>query len=392
MKSDSEQPDSKTGKNKRRYRNGVCKYGKKWWICVKYKGKKIEKRTDANNIDEAKVCRDAAYDELKARFTPNAPASQKFLSRFVTLEQAAQLWYADKKGKVAERYREQMLEAVGIHMSEWKGYPVDAVTSDIMSQAVTKYLGTDGKKVLKGKSISVKHTIGGANRLIRLVSALYGWMMDIKKWFDVRPWRHSQLKSQKEQEPVVWTEDIQTFVNKVDDSTSKRIIRLSIRMQIGLGLRETETATADWKWFERRLKTFSPGLTKSKRPRSIPVPPSLYPLLIEEWERQGKPASGHILKYRDEGKPVYRGFTRNAIASAGRKMGIVGLHPHRLRASWATAHHEQGTKIDVIMDMAGHKYESTTRLYILKRSKDATEAQDRVSQAMGFRTSHPLIS
>jgi integrase len=155
-------------------------------------------------------------------------------------------------------------------------------------------------------------------------------------------------------------------------------------MQIGLGLRETETATADWKWFERRLKTFSPGLTKSKQSRSIPVPPSLYPLLIEEWERQGKPASGHILKYRDGEKPVYRGFSRNAIASAGRKMGIVGLHPHRLRASWATAHREQGTEIDVIMEMAGHKYESTTRLYIVKRSKDATDAQDRVSKAMGF--------
>ncbi|MEI6569288.1 MAG: hypothetical protein WCR20_21590, partial [Verrucomicrobiota bacterium] len=200
MKSDSEQPDSKTGKNKRRYRNGVCKYGKKWWICVKYKGKKIEKRTDANNINEAKVCRDAAYDELKARFTPNSPASQKVLSKFLTLEQAALLWYDEKKGSVSERYREQMLEAVRIHMAEWKDLPVDSITCAIMGQAVAKYLNTDGSKTLKGKTIAVKHSKGGANRVIRLISALFGWMVKVMKWFDIRPWRFDELDVQQEVE------------------------------------------------------------------------------------------------------------------------------------------------------------------------------------------------
>ena len=395
-------------RKKRHYTNGICKFGNVYWICIRRNGIKVERSTDATTRAEAdlilsdlkkelpKLIRSTQLKTQGSLLTPVQPAPvatpatvvaqavQTVLGISHSLEQSALQWQKDKKGKVSDRYLAQMLEAVQIHMKDWKHWDVSDISSDVMNLATTAYLATDGKKVLKGKTISVPHTTGGANRLIRLMSALFGYIVETKQWLPARPWKCKEGKVQKTSEPIVWPENTQQFLTKVDESTSKSIIRMGVRMQIGMGLRETETSTADWRWLDRRTQTYCPGKTKNRDSREVPIPIWLFEELMAEWERQGRPARGLIIPYKDGEKPVYRGYTKNAIAAAGKKIGVEGLHPHRLRWTFATGHHENFTKPSTLMKMLGHKHQSTTDGYIIHRSVDAREAQERLAKAQGF--------
>lgn len=377
--------DSKPKKNKnsakRKYINGLCKFGKYWWVCVKRKGIKIERSTGCTNRQDAEVVLEAIRKKLG--FASQGIAT---LGPFDTpsLEEAAVQWHAVKEGHVSERYREQLLMAVRVHMAKWKHMPLHEITNSVMEEAVHQYSQNPGTKTLKGKTYSVTHSTGGSNRLIRLISALFGWAVKTKKWMSIRPWDISEEAIQEEPRAIVWPEQVQEFLRLVNLSTRSKNIRLSISMQIGLGLRETETSTAEWSWFKQRSRVYTPGKTKNKKTREIPVPGWLYDLLVMHWEDQGKPSGGLILQYKDDSEPIYRGFTKNAISSAGGKLGVIGLHPHRIRATFASAHFESGTTVSTIMNMLGHKHERTTFRYIERRSKDATEAQNRVASLMGF--------
>lgn len=377
-------PAKKKPRPKRKYKNGLCKFGKFWWVCIKKDGKKIERSTGCTTKEAALLVLASLHDSMACK-----KLGIQYQGPFdvPTLEEAALEWHKVKEKSVSPRYREQMLEAVRIHMRDWKDLPITEITSEVMEQVIHDYNANNGTKTLKGVEVSVEHSEGGGNRIIRLISALFGWCVRTKKWISERPWDCAECKVQEISRPILWPEQVQEFLSNVEKSTESRIIRLSIFMQIGLGLRESETATANWRWFKRRNAIFEPSITKNRKIRAIPVPAWLNNLLIEEWERQGQPSAGLILPYGGLDQQVYRGFTKNAIASAGKKMGVDGLHPHRLRATFCTAHFEAGTTINTIMIMVGHKHQATTMRYIETRSKDAREAQDEVAVAMGFKSS-----
>jgi len=281
-----------------------------------------------------------------------------------------------------------MVEVIETHFAKWNHLSLDEISTEICEEARRRYLATKGSKMLKGKTIEVPHSIGGANRLIRLVSALYGWALK-RKLISARPWHLGERKVQQVPRVVLWPEQVRPFFEAVRKHTRSRVITFSIQFQIGLGLRETETATARWEWISWRTEIFNPGSTKNRKTRQIPIPGWLLDGLKTEWQRQGKPSTGLIFEEAN-----HRGFTKNAVRAAGVDLGIEGLHPHRLRATFATAHFESGTPLSQIMLMLGHEKPPTTMRYIETRPKGAAEAQAKVAEAMGLGSLHgsPLVS
>lgn len=366
-----------------KYRNCIGKNGKYWWVCLHRGGKKIERSTKCTDRSDAEAVRDELIRQHGlARFNLEVPGP--FDPPTVpTLLETAKEFALVHDGVVSSRYRQQMVEAVERHLAPHKDLPLDQLTTEMLELARKQYLHSVGRKTLKSIEYVVGHSTGGANRLIRLISALYGWAIKSRNYIESRPWTIQESRVQRAPRPVVWPEQVQGFLSAVEKRSKSKIIRLSIRMQIGLGLRESETATADWRWINWRSEVYSPGITKNRRTRQIPIPRWLLELLKAVWEEAGKPAKGLILTYRDE-KTVYRGFTKNAVASAGNDIRIKGLHPHRLRATFATAHWENGTPLAQIVLMMGHEKPETTLRYIETRPKEAAEAQAKVARAMGF--------
>lgn len=365
-----------------KYRNCLGKNGKYWWVCINRGQKKIERSTRCTDRSDAEAVRDEIIRQLGlAKFDLVVPGPLD--KKIPTLLATAKEWASMHQGVHSERYLAQMVEAVETHFAPYKDTPIDQFTTEMMEGARKRYLATQGRKTLHGVEVRVGHTIGGANRLIRLLSALYGWAIKKRKYIDRKPWDLTETKVQEVPRPIVWPEQVQSYLKAVDAHTAKLAIRMGIRIQIGLGLRESEAGGARWEWLSWRQSEYVPGETKNRRTRKVPIPAWLLGLFKKEWLRQGKPSRGLILPDM-EGDQKARGFTKNATREAGEDLDIQGLHPHRLRATFCTAHFELGTPLSQIMLMMGHKRPSTTLKYIETRAKGAAEAQAKVAAAMGF--------
>ncbi|MBS1729859.1 MAG: tyrosine-type recombinase/integrase [Bacteroidetes bacterium] len=193
-----------------------------------------------------------------------------------------------------------------------------------------------------------------------------------------------------------WPEQVQAFLREVDrgafawsgqvvEREREPHVRLAIRLQIGLGLRETEALGFRWEWLDRRNRVYTPGATKNRKTRIIPVPEWLFLELEQLWETAKRPATGFAMLGEDH-RPHRKGFTLRPVKASGAQLRIVNLHPHRLRATFATSHWEAGTALAQIQQMLGHKDPETTMRYIVMRPKETAAAQDKVAAMMGFRS------
>jgi integrase/recombinase XerC len=238
------------------------------------------------------------------------------------------------------------------------------------------------------------HTEGGANNLVKNLSSLLGWCVD-QGFIEARPFKIKALKAQERPEGIVWPEQVQAFLEvayKGGRSHSKQPDKppehsyTAMRMMLTLGLREDEALTARWEWFDERRMVYSPGKTKNRKVREIPVPPALALHLgaIRNGKEKGlilpskkKSANGHEL-------PHNKNFTQKPVKRCAEALKIYGLTPHRLRATFATTHFEAGTPISQIQQMMGHDDPQTTMGYIVQRPKDQHESQARVEALQGF--------
>jgi integrase len=165
--------------------------------------------------------------------------------------------------------------------------------------------------------------------------------------------------------------------------------RLAIRLQLLAGLREQEALGFRWEWMSWRRGVYSPGETKSRKTREIPLAETLLGLLRARWETQGRPASGLAMPDEETGEAHKKGYTSRTVRLSGRRVDVVGLHPHRLRATFATTLWEIGTPLVQISLMMGHTRPETTLGYIVQRRKDQAEAILRMAAAMGVTTRKP---
>jgi integrase len=133
------------------------------------------------------------------------------------------------------------------------------------------------------------------------------------------------------------------------------------------------------------------GEAKNRKVREVPIPDWLM-LHLGDMRPKGT-TRGLILVAgtNEEGEQIshHKNFTAKPVARIGRKLRILGLTPHRLRATFATAHFEAGTPLSQIQQMLGHEDPQTTMGYIVQRPKDQIKAQSRVAKSMGFRSTSP---
>lgn len=369
----------------RRYKNGLAKVGRYWWICFKRGKVKVERSTGCTNRADAEYVLNEEKRKLGLRRLGIALPESVLAPQ---LETVVREWADAHRGVLSERYLDQALESLDRHWAGIAKDPLNEISTEKIDKLRSTYLSTSGYKTLKGHRITVPHTLGGWNRQVRLLSAVFGWAIRDRKYISSRPWHARERKVQQTGRPVVWPEQVQAYLKAVDAHTRKTVIRLGIRMQLGLGLRESEAGGARWEWLTWRQEEYLPGDTKNRKTRRIPIPGWLLDLLLAEWNRQGRPTGGLILPDAEDEQKA-RGFTKNAIREAGDDNGIPGLHPHRLRATFATTHYEAGTHLSEIQQMMGHEKPTTTLRYIEMRQVRAAEAQAKVAAAMGFSPGSP---
>lgn len=308
-----------------------------------------------------------------------------------TLRAAFHAWDERQTGVVVDAHRAAMRVAILQHCSEELDLQLEQLDTPTVEALRTRYMAAAG------------HSEGGANAALKLLSSLLGWCVR-QGWLQARPFKLAPLKPQQEAKPVLWPEQVQAFLAEVDrrcgrtwawkkpDPRPLPHAATAIRMMVGLGLREDEALNARWEWIDWRRQVLALAKTKSRKLREIPVPDWLLQHLAGL--HPTTPTHGLVLPDHDpsgQPRPHTRMLTTKPIARASTELKLGHLTPHALRRTFATAHFETGTPLSQIQQMLGHQDPETTMRYILQRPRAQAEAQAKVAEAMGFKSSPPLV-
>ena len=316
-----------------------------------------------------------------------------------TLAKALAEWRGAHQGVISDRHMVNVTRAVELHAAALLDTPIDAITLRDLEKLRSAYLLGTG---IGYHEAQLTHTDGGANKMIFHLRTVLTWCGN----HDLGPRevpRLAPLAAQEGAQGVVWPEQVQAFLAEawkggIDHRAKVRLLPHSataICLMLGLGLRENEALGACWEWLDARRQVYVVGRAKNRRLREVPLPGWLARHLANLRTTQGQPARGLILPVgldeKGQGIPHGPGFTTKSVARCAAALKISALTPHRLRATFATAHFELGTPLSQIQQMMGHKDPATTMRYIVQRPKDQAEAQERVAAAMGFESGPPTV-
>ena len=257
-----------------------------------------------------------------------------------------------------------------LHWAALAELPADQISTAEVEDMRQAYLAGEGRR-----------SKGGANKVVASLVTVLSWAVR-RGLLPVVPFKVEKLKAQKAVKAVVWPEQIRQFLraSRACRNTDSRMAMLGC---LTMGLREGEARGLRWEWCDWTAQLYRVGRAKDRDVRAIPMHPFFYRVLRARWRALGRPSYGLVLKASDAAEHR-AGYLRKPVATAARALHIVGLHPHRLRASFATACWEAGASIAQIQTWLGHENESTTMLYIVKRDLDGRQVQARVALASGY--------
>jgi integrase len=318
-------------------------------------------------------------------------------SEALSLAQGLARWLEAHAG-ASPGHQANVRRAVELHAKALLDTPMDQIHAGELEHLRVAYLRTKG---LGYHQAHLPHSTAGADKVVHHVRLVLAWCGQ-RGLGPGAPPKPAPLWAQQRVKAVVWPEQVQAFIAEADrggaDHATKgpRLIPHSataIRLLLALGLREEEALGARWEWFDTRRQVYRVGRSKNGGVREVPVPEWLSDHLEHLRTLQGGPRKGLILPMsldKDGHQvPHQRRFTAKPVARCAAKLQIHGLTPHRLRATFATAHFEAGTPLSQIQQMLGHEDPETTMRYIVQRPKDQAEAQEKVAQAMGFSPQSP---
>ena len=216
------------------------------------------------------------------------------------------------------------------------------------------------------------------NQRLRCVKLVLNWLIR-RGVLSKLPFVVPMIKLQKKPRVIVPVEKSAVWQESVVRIAGSRwSLATAVMMAFALGLREGEALGARWEWIDWELCTYSPGETKDRKTVPIPMPPWLVDRL-----RQRK-RSGGLIAPSPRGGEYSPGATWALIREASAAVGVVGLHPHRLRANFATRLSEDGIPVQDIQRLLRHRSLLTTAGYLEPSMDRVAEAQNRVAERLGL--------
>ena len=347
------------------YSKGLIKIGNFWHYRISAQGELLRGSTKCSSHADAVRW----LERLRAKIALEGIG----IREVPTLRQALEGWsesapLTNQKGQV-----DSMRSAILNHFFSLLDVRIDRLTTDKVQAVLLSYIRGEGNG--PGRQ---KHTTGGANALLLRLNTLLGWALR-SGLITKKPHQVRRFKRQEKPRPVVRADKAKDFLAAVEVGTTSKDLQLAVALMLGLGLRESEALGARWEFWDQVRGHLVIGrledgefFTKGGEARRLPLPPWLLERMNTRWEADGKPTEGLILpgatklvKRKKVVFPHQPGFTKKIVVKAGYAIGLPGLTPHRLRASFATALVlEAGVSLPQAKEMLGHKDIQTTMKYV----------------------------
>ncbi|WP_235366167.1 tyrosine-type recombinase/integrase [Caballeronia zhejiangensis] len=333
----------------------LSKVGKIYHCRFTIDGKRVQKSTSETNRHRAeeaaqRIFREAALWARKGRVIP-------------TLRELVAQWISTHQNVASASHLKGMERFARLHLFDLADMPISCLTTEAVEAARSKLLTT--------------HAAGAANHWTRQIRLVCNWAVR-REVVPAIPFRIKMIKVQRRPRATLPVDLTAQWLAALDARASDAV-RLAVRLMLGMGLRESETATARWEWIDTVRQTYTPGMTKGREAEPLPMPAWLIDYL-----RPYRKPSGLIVA-RTDGRQYARGFTRLPIGAANHAIGISHITPHRLRGTFATLLSENGAPVQSVQRTLRHKDVRTTIGYLEVDMHRVAIAQGRMADAWSLR-------
>ena len=165
----------------------------------------------------------------------------------------------------------------------------------------------------------------------------------------------------------------QAEFDAVLQSTANPKHRLQLILMHDAGLRVTECCRVRWELCDFRTRKLTVESLKVRKPkpgskptkpktRVIPMSARLYQAFVSYAEKSGK-SEGYCFPGKDGQAPGRSSVNMLLKRLEAKTPEVEGLHPHKLRHSFATDLRAQGADLTDLADLLGHGDTKTTRIY-----------------------------
>ena len=334
----------------------LFKVGKIWHFRFQIAGRRMQRSTKRQAYADALAVAQAAFRSTCATVGSRAECPAP------TLDQLAQAWIEAHITIASTSHMNGVAAFRRLHLYGLRDTPIDRLTTAAVEEARSQHLQT--------------HAPSSANHWTRIIRLLANWAVH-RDLIDHVPFKIKMLKIQRRPRATLPVDLSGRWLTAIDTIASDPV-RIAIRLMLGMGLREAETASARWEWLDLVRQTYTPGRTKGREADPVPVPA----WLIDYLRPFRQPAG--LMVVRPDGRPFARGFTRASIKAANARIGIGEITPHRLRGTFATLLSENGAPVQVIQRVMRHKSPLTTIGYLEADLTHAARAQARIAEQCGF--------
>jgi len=337
------------------WRLGLKKVGEFWQYRFAHRGKLRTGSTKCANFNDARIWLAAFKSRLARAEVGDLDAP--------TVKRAFENWLSLKKGLSSEANLARARRAMELHVLPIIGkVKADRVRTSDVARVFQTYLEGKGPH---GRA----RTVDGGNVLISYLRAVFAQLVDDGYLVKI-PFKTRKQKVQVKPRTTLPIDLIEPFLEHIDQHAHLHI-RVAVRFMLWMGLRETESLSVRWEWM-RGKANMAHGATKGKEEAKLNISEDLQELLAKLPKE-----SAWVLPGKDDA-PHSQQFTRTAIKRAGIAVGVPGLTPHRLRATYATLLSQTGASVYEVQKLLRHKQLSTTLHYVQTDQKSLAEANQRL--------------
>jgi integrase/recombinase XerC len=334
----------------------VFRKGRIYHFRFQVAGRRIQRSTGLANKAAAEALAKREHDDAVVRANGGQPVP--------TLDQLAGDWLVVHRPTASAAHLRSVETFRRLHMYGLGAMRIDDIGTDAVERARNEHL--------------VERKPGTANHWLRVLKLLTLWAVE-RGILAKRSWKVSMLKVQKRPRPFLPLDVAQAWFEAVDLAARRAPAKATaVRLMFGLGLREGETTTARWEWFDWERATYTPGITKGREAEPIPMP-----RWLREYLEPMRQVDGLVVMGAG-GQAYGPGFTRQVLRQANAACAIKGITPHRLRGTFATLLSEEGVPIQTIQQVMRHKSFTTTMSYLEKNRDLAARAADKIGEKTGL--------
>lgn len=345
------------------YLNGLKLVGGKYHFRFKFNGQLLRGSTGCSAYPDAQ--------KWLTRYRAKLALEGMGIREMPTLKQLLDEWSETAGATNRPDQINSMKAAILTHCKHLLALTLDQITTERVQATLQLYLSTRGNG--PGRQ---GHTKGGANALRLRLNTLVGYAIRCG-YLNKKPYEVKKFKTQKNPRPVVRAAKTKDYLDALESLARSEDRKLAVVLMLGLGLRESEALGLRWEFIDLEHGSLIVGriedgafTTKGGEARRIKMPSWVMERLQKRWVADKKPKRGLVLpgpkdEVTGEVLPHSPGYTRPLVKRVGATIGLPGLTPHRLRASFVTALVlEAGVPLPQAQRMVGHKHITTTMGYI----------------------------